>query len=167
MDQDVNWHGGRPRPRSHCVRWGPETSKRHSSPQFSVHVYCGQRAGLNRIPLGTEVGLGPGDIVLFIIFKHQRQRAYATYMPVKSITMHFINVRQWNKIKQWYNREILECGPMPNVMAALPNGGGALCSTPQSLADAHYWRWTTILLQDAKPVEINWGASNYWTDLSR
>jgi len=27
--------------------------------------------------------------------------------------------------------EKLECGPMPNVMAAL-------CSTPQSLADAHY-----------------------------
>ena len=26
---------------------------------------------------------------------------------------------------------------MPNVMVALPNIGGALCSTPQSLADAH------------------------------
>jgi len=25
-----------------------------------------------------------------------------------------------------------------NVMVALPNVGGALCSTPQSLADAHY-----------------------------
>ena len=25
---------------------------------------------------------------------------------------------------------------MPNLMAALPNIGGALCSTPQSLADA-------------------------------
>jgi len=32
----------------------------------------------------------------------------------------------------------LEIGPMPNVTAALPNTGGALCSTPQSLADAHY-----------------------------
>jgi len=28
---------------------------------------------------------------------------------------------------------------MPNVMAALPNTAGALFSTPQSLADAHYW----------------------------
>jgi len=27
---------------------------------------------------------------------------------------------------------------MPNVMAALPNVGGVLCLTPQSLADAHY-----------------------------
>ena len=33
----------------------------------------------------------------------------------------------------------LECGQMPNVMVALPNTGGAICSTPQSLADAHYW----------------------------
>jgi len=32
----------------------------------------------------------------------------------------------------------LECGPMPNLMVALPNIGGALCSTPQSLPDAHY-----------------------------
>jgi len=39
--------------------------------------------------------------------------------------------------KTRYNK--LECGPMPNVMAALPNVGGALCSTLQSfLADAHY-----------------------------
>jgi len=28
---------------------------------------------------------------------------------------------------------------MPNVMATLLNMGGALCSTPQSLADAHYY----------------------------
>jgi len=27
---------------------------------------------------------------------------------------------------------------MSNVMVALPNIGGALCSTPQSLADARY-----------------------------
>ena len=31
-----------------------------------------------------------------------------------------------------------KCGPMPNVMAALLNIGGALCSTSQSLADVHY-----------------------------
>ena len=39
-----------------------------------------------------------------------------------------------------YGRKLLklESGPMPNVMVALPNTGGALCSTPQSLADAHY-----------------------------
>ena len=39
-------------------------------------------------------------------------------------------------LRENYNK--LECGPMPNVMVALPNTGGALCSTPQSMADAHY-----------------------------
>jgi len=32
----------------------------------------------------------------------------------------------------------LECGKRRNVMAALPNIGDALCSTLQSLHDAHY-----------------------------
>jgi len=32
----------------------------------------------------------------------------------------------------------LECGPVTNMMAALPNIGGAFCLTPQSLAEAHY-----------------------------
>jgi len=41
------------------------------------------------------------------------------------------NLKQEKKLK-------LECGPMPYVMVALPNIGGALRSTPQSLADAHY-----------------------------
>jgi len=40
--------------------------------------------------------------------------------------------------KKEERKKELECGPMPNVMAGLSNTGGALCSTPQSLADAHY-----------------------------
>ena len=37
--------------------------KGHSSPLFSAHVYCGQTPQGSRMPLGAEVGLGPGDIV--------------------------------------------------------------------------------------------------------
>ena len=44
----------------------------------------------------------------------------------------------YNVFSEMLNPNQLECGPMPNVMVALPNIGGALCSTPQSLADAHY-----------------------------
>ena len=42
------------------------------------------------------------------IFEHQRQRAQATYMPVKSSTMNIehTHVRQRNKIEQLYDREI-------------------------------------------------------------
>jgi len=59
------WYGGGPRPRPHCVRWGPSSSpkKGHSSPQFSAHIYCGQTAGCIRMPFGMEVGLDPSDIV--------------------------------------------------------------------------------------------------------
>ena len=53
----------------------------------------------------------------------------------------------------------LECGPMPNVMVALSNIGGALCSTPQSFADA-LTECRAIRCQDAKPVESSWGAPN-------
>ena len=44
----------------------------------------------------------------------------------------------------------LECGPMSNLMVALPNIGGALCSTPQSLADAHYYRCRAVTLPRRK-----------------
>ena len=43
---------------------------------------------------------------------------------------------------------------MPNVMVALPNIGGALCSTPQSLADAHYYRCRTVSFF----LQTIWGA---------
>jgi len=35
----------------------------------------------------------------------------------------------------------------PNVMAAMSNIGGALCSTPQSLADAQYWSAASSMTQ--------------------
>jgi len=34
------------------------------SPQFSVHVSCGQTVGWIKTPLGMEVGLSVGDFVL-------------------------------------------------------------------------------------------------------
>jgi len=33
-------------------------------PQFSAHVYCTQTVGWIKMPLGMEVGLDAGDIVL-------------------------------------------------------------------------------------------------------
>jgi len=43
---------------------------------------------------------------------------------------------------------------MPNVMVALRNIGGALCSTPQSLADVHYLTAVQYRCQDAKAVKF-------------
>jgi len=44
----------------------PPPQKGARAPQFSAkaHVYCGQTAGWIKMPLGMEVGLGPGHIVL-------------------------------------------------------------------------------------------------------
>jgi len=59
--------GGRPQPRRRCVRWGASSphGKGYSSlPHLSAHVCCVQMAGWIRIPLGMELGLGSGDIVL-------------------------------------------------------------------------------------------------------
>jgi len=66
MDQDATWYRGRPQPRPHCARYRPSSpGKGHSSPlPFLAHVYCNQTAGWIQMPLGTEVGFGPGDIVL-------------------------------------------------------------------------------------------------------
>jgi len=123
MDQDGIWHGGGPRSRPHCARWGPiyPPQKRRQSlpifgpfllwpngwmhqqplcmkvglspgdfvldgdpvplpqkgagaPQFSAHIYCCLTAGWIKMPLGTEVGLGPGDSVR-PSFPHPEERA--------------------------------------------------------------------------------------------
>jgi len=84
IDQNKTWHGGRPQPLPHCVTC--LLPKRDRGPQFwpmSVvmrtmllphkgaqqppnfrPMYCGQTAGCINMPLETEVGLGPGHIVL-------------------------------------------------------------------------------------------------------
>jgi len=59
-------------------------------------------------------------------FQFYRQHALPVYYTNNTI----------NVLKKTITR--LECGLMPNMMAALPNIGGTLCSTPPSLADAHY-----------------------------
>jgi len=57
----------RPRPRRLCVRCGPSYPQKNGhthSTQFLAHVYCGQTAGWIKMPLGTEVNAGSGDVVL-------------------------------------------------------------------------------------------------------
>jgi len=43
---------------------------------------------------------------------------------------------------------------MPNVMVALPNIGGALCSTPQTLSDAHYWMPCSNAAKTRNPLKL-------------
>jgi len=43
---------------------------------------------------------------------------------------------------------------MPNVMVALPNIDGALCSKPQSLADPHYYMPSSNAAKTRKPLKV-------------
>jgi len=66
MDQHATWYGDRLRSTPRCVRWGPISPPNRglSSPQFSTHVCWGKITGWIKMSLGTEAGLGPGNIVL-------------------------------------------------------------------------------------------------------
>ena len=57
--------------------------------------------------------------VLFMLYTLDWHGENLTYLTLRSI----------DSSNPFYGK--LECGPMPNVMVALPNIGGALCSTPQ------------------------------------
>jgi len=50
---------------------------------------------------------------------------------------------------------------MPNLMVALPNIGGTLCSTSQSLADAHYYMPCSNAAKTRKQLKVD------FTDVSR
>ena len=65
MDYDATCYGGRSRPRRLCSM-GTQLPQKKGTPtptEFLAHVYCRQMAGWIKMPLDTEVGLNPGDIV--------------------------------------------------------------------------------------------------------
>ena len=55
---------GRSLPPYQVASWSSSSPKGHSNLHTFRHVYCGQKAGWIKMPFGTEVGLGPGHIVL-------------------------------------------------------------------------------------------------------
>jgi len=55
-------------------------------PQFSLHVYCGQTAGWMKTPLGMEVDLGPGHIVLDgVPALHERAQQPPSFRPMSIV----------------------------------------------------------------------------------
>jgi len=72
-------------------------------------------------------------IILLKLLRPKSQTVNYTIFDVELVLFYVLVF--YESIKTYFK---LECGPMPNLMVALPNTGGALCSTPQSLADAHY-----------------------------
>jgi len=40
----------------------PQEKGAQQPPHFEAHVYCGQTAGWIKMPLGMQIGLGPGTL---------------------------------------------------------------------------------------------------------
>jgi len=67
MDEDETWHRGRPRAWPQCFRWGTQLplTQRCTAPNFRPCLHAVAKLAVwIKVPLGREVGLGLGDIVL-------------------------------------------------------------------------------------------------------
>jgi len=67
VHHDPTWYIDRPQPRGTWCSMGTQPLPKKGAappPQFSAHVYCGQTDGWIKMAIGTEVGLGPGHLVL-------------------------------------------------------------------------------------------------------
>jgi len=126
-DEDETWHAGRPRPWSHCVRWGPSClcpTAAQPPPQFSAHVYCGKTAGWMKLVLGKDVGVSPGD---FVLDGDPMPFAQNGAEPPLQFSAHFYCAQTAGCIKMPLGMEIGLC-PGEFVLdgdpAPLPKGGG-------------------------------------------
>jgi len=65
MHEDETWHGGQPRPRPYCVRWEPSSPPptRGTAPNFGPCLLW-PNGWMDQDVTWTEVGFGPGNIVL-------------------------------------------------------------------------------------------------------
>ena len=66
MHQDATWYGGRPLSSPHCGRWGTALLPKKGAeppPNFRpIFIVAKRLDGCIKMPLGMEVGLGPGNI---------------------------------------------------------------------------------------------------------
>ena len=82
--------------------------------------------------------INPKSNCLFLLSQGQPFLPFQNFHVNKIKYYSCWQLKQSNQTTKKQINNKLECGPMPNVMVDLPNIGGVLCSTPQSLADAHY-----------------------------
>ena len=113
MDQDATWYGDRPRPRRHCVRWGPSSPPHknggRAAPTF-WSMYCGQTAGWIKMPLGTEIDLGPGDFVLDgdPAPSPQKRDKAPNFWPM-SIVAKRLDASRWHLAWRWSSAQATLC----------------------------------------------------------
>jgi len=82
----------------------PLRKKGAEPPQFSAHVYCSQTAAWIKMPLGTEVTLGPDDIVLdgaqLVPPKKGTESPLPNFRPM-SIVAKRLDGSRWHLARRW------------------------------------------------------------------
>ena len=119
MDHDATCYGGRPLPRWLCVWCAPSSPRKkgHSLHPILAHVYCGQTAGWMKMPLGTEVDLGPDHIVLDgNPAPHPRWKGHSSHPPLFSAHVYCGNGRP----SQLLRNSCANCRPKTVYCMALP-----------------------------------------------
>ena len=58
----------------------PEKNGTPSPTKFLAHIYCGQTVGWMKMPRGTEVDLGPGNIVLDGVPVHSTRPLFSAHV---------------------------------------------------------------------------------------
>jgi len=118
MGQGDTWYAGRPRPGRQCVRWAhssPFPPKGAQQSHFSAHVCCGQTAGCIKIPLGMEVGLGPGHVMLDgdpAPPPPERGTATPTFRPRSTVAKWLLHQDTiWYRDRPWPRWHCIRWGP--------------------------------------------------------
>jgi len=105
----------------------PQKKGTPTPPNFLAHVYCGQTAGWIKMPLGTEVNLGPGDVVLDGV---ATPPPLTGALPNSFRFMSIVTKRPDGRMKTPLGTKV-DLGPGHVVLdeAQLPAKGALLCST--------------------------------------
>jgi len=112
MDRGETRHAGRPRPWPHSVRWGLSSPplKGESRPQFSAYICCGKMAEWIKMPLGVEVGLGPGDFVLDgDPALSSLKRRWSRHFWLMSIMAKQLDGSRWHLARRWASVQATLC----------------------------------------------------------
>jgi len=92
MHQDATWYGSRPRPRPHCVRWGPSSRERGLAALslFSAHVYCGHGCPAQLLLRSLAKVVSLDDFIFHLYKPEVEPYAEVQFLPMLKLTAVFV-----------------------------------------------------------------------------
>jgi len=110
--------------------------KGHSPTQFLAHVYCGQTAGWIKVPFGTEVNPGPGDVVLDGVVAPTKRGTAPSFRFMSIVAKGWID-----EDATWYGSRLRRDYIVLDGNPAAPQKGD---SSPPPFGPCLLWPWSSI-----------------------